>query len=30
VDPYQNTKSRYEGSTTDKVLVPRSGPIAHG
>ncbi|MCO8271661.1 sugar ABC transporter substrate-binding protein [Actinoplanes sp. TRM 88003] len=30
VEPYQNTKSRYEGSTTDKVLVPRTGPIAHG
>ncbi|MEU8817375.1 sugar ABC transporter substrate-binding protein [Actinoplanes sp. NPDC048796] len=30
VGPYQTTKSRYEGSTTDKVLVPRSGPIAHG
>ncbi|NMO49693.1 sugar ABC transporter substrate-binding protein [Actinoplanes sp. TBRC 11911] len=30
VDPYQNTKSRYEGSTTDKVLVPKTGPIAHG
>nr|ACR33045.1 ABC sugar transport periplasmic component [Actinoplanes garbadinensis] len=30
VAPYQSTKSRYEGSTTDKVLVPRSGPIAHG
>jgi len=29
VDPYQNTKSRYGGSTTDKVLVPRTGPIAH-
>jgi len=30
VTPYQDSKSRYEGSTTDKVLVPRSGPIAHG
>ncbi|MBM2615898.1 sugar ABC transporter substrate-binding protein [Actinoplanes sp. LDG1-06] len=29
VAPYQNTKTRYEGSTTDKVLVPKSGPIAH-
>ncbi|MEV4348557.1 sugar ABC transporter substrate-binding protein [Actinoplanes sp. NPDC049596] len=29
VGPYQTTKSRYEGSTTDKVLVPRTGPIAH-
>ncbi|MBL7255735.1 sugar ABC transporter substrate-binding protein [Paractinoplanes lichenicola] len=29
VTPYQNTKTRYEGSTTDKVLVPRNGPIAH-
>jgi simple sugar transport system substrate-binding protein len=29
VGPYQSTKSRYEGSTTDKVVVPRTGPIAH-
>ncbi|MEU4693842.1 sugar ABC transporter substrate-binding protein [Actinoplanes sp. NPDC023714] len=30
VGPYQTTKTRYQGSTTDKVLVDRSGPIAHG
>ncbi|HEY7272329.1 MAG TPA: sugar ABC transporter substrate-binding protein [Actinoplanes sp.] len=30
VGPYQSTKSRYEGSTTDKVVVQRTGPIAHG
>jgi simple sugar transport system substrate-binding protein len=30
VAPYQSTKTRYEGSTTDKVVVPRTGPIAHG
>jgi simple sugar transport system substrate-binding protein len=30
VAPYQDTKTRYQGSTTDKVLVPRTGPIAHG
>jgi len=30
VAAYQNTKTRYEGSTTAKVLVPRTGPIAHG
>ncbi|BBH70121.1 sugar ABC transporter substrate-binding protein [Actinoplanes sp. OR16] len=30
VGPYQTTKTRYQGSTTDKVLVERSGPIAHG
>ena len=29
VDPYQSTQTRYEGSTTDKKLVPRAGPIAH-
>ena len=29
VDPYQTTQTRYEGSATDKKLVPRSGPIAH-
>src|SRR4029079_16276592 len=29
VDPYQTTKSRYEGSATAKTLVPRSGAIAH-
>lgn len=30
VDPYQSTKSRYEGSDTSAKLVERSGPIAHG
>jgi simple sugar transport system substrate-binding protein len=29
VDPYQNTKSRYEGSDTAPKLIERSGPIAH-
>jgi simple sugar transport system substrate-binding protein len=29
VDPYQTTKTRYEGSDTAQKLVPRSGPIAH-
>jgi simple sugar transport system substrate-binding protein len=29
VDPYQSTQTRYEGSTPDKKLVSRSGPIAH-
>ncbi len=29
VDPYQNTKTRYEGSSTAVQLVPRTGPIAH-
>lgn len=29
VDPYQSTQTRYEGSTTDKRLVSRSGAIAH-
>ncbi|BEL06193.1 sugar ABC transporter substrate-binding protein [Actinoplanes sichuanensis] len=29
VSPYQNTQTRYEGSTTDVKLVERSGPIAH-
>jgi simple sugar transport system substrate-binding protein len=29
VDPYQSTQTRYEGSTTDKKLVSRSGAIAH-
>jgi simple sugar transport system substrate-binding protein len=29
VDPYQSTQTRYEGSTEDKKLVPRSGAIAH-
>jgi simple sugar transport system substrate-binding protein len=30
VDPYQGTKTRYEGSDTAPKLVDRSGPIAHG
>jgi simple sugar transport system substrate-binding protein len=30
VAPYQSTKTRYQGSATDQVLVPRSGPIPHG
>jgi simple sugar transport system substrate-binding protein len=30
VDPYQSTKTRYEGSDTAPKLVPRSGAIAHG
>ncbi|MFC7527610.1 sugar ABC transporter substrate-binding protein [Actinoplanes sp. GCM10030250] len=30
VVPYQDTKTRYQGSATDQVLVPRSGPIPHG
>jgi simple sugar transport system substrate-binding protein len=29
VNPYQTTKSRYEGSSTDKKLVERSGAIPH-
>jgi len=29
VDPYQATKSRYEGSDTGQKLLTRSGPIAH-
>ena len=29
VDPYQTTKSRYEGSDTAPKLVERAGPIAH-
>jgi simple sugar transport system substrate-binding protein len=29
VDPYQSTKTRYEGSDTAVKLVERSGPIAH-
>jgi simple sugar transport system substrate-binding protein len=29
VDPYQNSKTRYEGSDTAPKLVERSGPIAH-
>lgn len=27
VGPYQNTTSRFEGSTTQQKLIPRSGPI---
>lgn len=30
VDPYQTTKTRYQGSDTASKLVERSGPIAHG
>jgi simple sugar transport system substrate-binding protein len=30
VDPYQGSKTRYEGSDTAPKLVERSGPIAHG
>ncbi|WIM98577.1 sugar ABC transporter substrate-binding protein [Actinoplanes oblitus] len=30
VGPYQSTKTRYQGSTSDQALVPRSGPIPHG
>jgi simple sugar transport system substrate-binding protein len=29
VDPYQTTKSRYEGSDTAPKLIERAGPIAH-
>ena len=29
VDPYQTTKSRYEGSDTAPKKIDRSGPIAH-
>ena len=29
VEPYQNTKTRYEGSDTAPKLVDRTGPIAH-
>ena len=29
VAPYQSTKTRYEGSGSDKQLVPRTGAIAH-
>ncbi len=29
VDPYQSTKTRYEGSDTAVKLVERTGPIAH-
>jgi len=28
VGPYQNTTSRYEGSSTQQKLIPHSGPIA--
>jgi simple sugar transport system substrate-binding protein len=27
VDPYLNTKTRYEGNATEARIVPRSGPI---
>jgi simple sugar transport system substrate-binding protein len=30
VDPYQSTKSRYEGSDTAPKLIDRTGAIAHG
>jgi simple sugar transport system substrate-binding protein len=30
VDPYQSTKSRYEGSDTAPKLIERTGAIAHG
>jgi simple sugar transport system substrate-binding protein len=29
VGPYQSTQTRYEGSSKEKKLVERSGPIAH-
>jgi simple sugar transport system substrate-binding protein len=29
VDAYQSSQTRYEGSSPDKKLVPRTGPIAH-
>jgi simple sugar transport system substrate-binding protein len=29
VGPYQNTTSRFEGSTTQQKLIPRSGPIVN-
>jgi simple sugar transport system substrate-binding protein len=29
VDPYQGTKTRYQGSDTAVKLVERSGPITH-
>jgi simple sugar transport system substrate-binding protein len=29
VGPYLNTKSRFEGSTTQQKLIPRSGPITN-
>jgi simple sugar transport system substrate-binding protein len=29
VDPYLNTKTRFEGSSTQQQVVGRSGPIAH-
>jgi hypothetical protein len=28
VGTYQNTTSRFEGSTTEQKLIPHSGPIA--
>jgi simple sugar transport system substrate-binding protein len=30
VDPYQSSKTRYEGSDTAPKLIERSGAIAHG
>jgi simple sugar transport system substrate-binding protein len=30
VGPYQSTKTRYQGSSSDQVLVPHNGPIPHG
>ena len=27
VDPYLETKTRYEGNSTEAQIVPRSGPI---
>jgi simple sugar transport system substrate-binding protein len=30
VDPYLNTKTRFEGSSTEQQVVQRSGAIAHG
>jgi len=29
VGPYQNTTSRFEGSTTAQKIIPRSGPIVN-
>ena len=28
VDPYLTTKSRYEGSSSEEMVIPRNGPIA--
>ena len=27
VEPYLSTKSRYEGSSSEEKIIPRSGPI---